>query len=92
MLGIHSSELDVDTEWEKLDKLTAWQMTNVKSNRNVISGSTKGAKNSPFCHADGHLSSQKNAELEPKFQTFQGRFVLRGVIVKDDSGAYSVSY
>ena len=29
----------------------------------------------------------KNAELEPKLQKYKGRFVLRGDIVKDDSGA-----
>ena len=32
----------------------------------------------------------KNAELEPKFQKYQGRVVLRGDVVKDDSGAYAV--
>ena len=38
-------------------------------------------------YIDGHLSSQ-NAELEPKFQKYKGRVVLRGDIVKDDSGSY----
>ena len=28
----------------------------------------------------------KNVELEPKFQKINGRVVLRGDIVKDDSG------
>ena len=32
----------------------------------------------------------RNAELEPKFQKYKGRVVLRGDIVKDDSGAYAV--
>ena len=32
----------------------------------------------------------KNAELEPKHQKYEGRVVLRGDIVKDDSGAYAV--
>ena len=32
----------------------------------------------------------KNAELEPNFQKYKGRVVLRGDIVKDDSGAYAV--
>ena len=31
-----------------------------------------------------------NAELEPKFQKYKGRVVLRGDIVKDDSGVYAV--
>ena len=32
----------------------------------------------------------KNAELEPKYQKYKGRVVLRDDIVKDDSGAYAV--
>ena len=32
----------------------------------------------------------KNAELEPKLQKYKGRVVLRGDIVKDDSGACAV--
>ena len=32
----------------------------------------------------------KNAELETKDQKYKGRFVLRGDIVKDDSGSYAV--
>ena len=32
----------------------------------------------------------KNAELEPRFQKYKGCVVLRGDIVKDDSGTYAV--
>ena len=32
----------------------------------------------------------KNLELEPKFQKYKGRVVLRGDTVKDDSGSYAV--
>ena len=32
----------------------------------------------------------KNAELEPQSQKYKGRVVLRGDIVKDDSGSYAV--
>ena len=32
----------------------------------------------------------KNSELEPKFQTYQGRVVLRGDIVKNYSGSYAI--
>ena len=31
----------------------------------------------------------KNSELEPQFQKYKGRVVLRGDIVKDDSGSYA---
>ena len=47
-------------------------------------GSTKRAKNSPFCCADGH------AQLEPKFQKYKGPLVFRGDIMKDDSGSHAV--
>ena len=32
----------------------------------------------------------KNAELEAKHQKYEGRVVLRGDIVKDNSGSYAV--
>ena len=32
----------------------------------------------------------KNADLEPKYQKYKGRVVLRGDIVQDDSGSYAV--
>ena len=36
------------------------------------------------------ISHLKNAELETKHQNFKVEFVLRGDIVKDDSGSYAV--
>ena len=36
------------------------------------------------------LCHLKNSELEPQFPKYKGRVVLRGDIVKDDSGAYAV--
>ena len=36
------------------------------------------------------LCHLKNSELEPKIQKYKGRVVLRGDIVKDDSGSYAV--
>ena len=48
----------VDKEWEKLEKLPAWQMTNVTSKREVILEAQRVRRNSPLCHKDGHLSSQ----------------------------------
>ena len=42
-----------------------------------------------LCVVDGSLSSQEFV-LEPQFQEYKGRVVLRGDIVKDDSGSYAV--
>ena len=36
------------------------------------------------------LCHLKNSELEPQFQKYKGRVVLRGDFVKDDSGSYAV--
>ena len=36
------------------------------------------------------LCHLKNSELEPQFQKYKGRILLRGDIVKDDSGSYAV--
>ena len=36
------------------------------------------------------LCHLKNSDLEPQFQKYKGRVVLRGDIVKDDSGSYAV--
>ena len=44
---------------------------------------------SSFCIINGHISFE-NAELEAKHQKYKGRVVLRGDIVKDDSGSYAV--
>ena len=79
----------VDKEWEKLEKISAWNLTKVKSKKQVIdeartSGATVHfASLMDICHL-------KNAEMEAKHQKYKGRVVLRGDIVKDNSGAYAV--
>ena len=51
-MTILDAKAAVNKEWEKLEKLPAWQMTKVKSKKEVI-------KNCEFCHADEHLSSSE---------------------------------
>ena len=64
-------------------------LTKVRSKKQVIdeartSGATVHfASLMDICHL-------KNAELEAKHQKYKGRVVLRGDIVKDDSGSYAV--
>ena len=73
----------------KLEKISAWNLTKVKSKKQVIdeartSGATVHfASLMDICHL-------KNAELEAKHQKYEGRIVLRGDIVKDVSGSYAV--
>ena len=74
---------------EKLEKIPAWQQTKVRNKKEVIDEARKEGKTVLFasfmdiCHL-------KNSELEPKVQKNKGRVVLRGDIVKDDSGSYAV--
>ena len=58
-----------------------------KKKKGGYSRSTKREQESPLCYTDGHICHLKNAELEHKFQKYEGRIVPRGDIVKDDSGA-----
>ena len=70
-----------------MKKIPAWDLTKVRSKKEVIDEArTKGAKVHfaslmDICHL-------KNAEWEAKHQKYKGRVVLRGDIVKDDSGSY----
>ena len=72
-----------------MKKISAWNLTKVRSKKEVIdeartSGATvQFAALMDICHL-------KNAELEAKHQKNKGRVVLRGDIVKDDSGSYAV--
>ena len=64
-------------------------LTKVRNKSEVIDeAKTKGRKVhfaslKDICHL-------KNAELEAKHQKYKGRVVLRGDILKDDSGSYAV--
>ena len=72
-----------------MEKIRAWDLTKVRSKKEVIDEArTKGVKVHfaslmDICHL-------KNAELEAKHQKYKGRVVLRGDVVKDDSGSYAV--
>ena len=73
----------------KLEKIPAWSLTKVRSKKEVndearTSGATVHFSSlMDICHL-------KNAELEAKHQKYKGRVVLRGDIVKDNSGSYAV--
>ena len=88
-MKIPAAKAAVDKEWEKLEKISAWNLTKVRNKKRVIDEArTSGAKVHfaslmDICHL-------KNAELETKDQKYKGRVVLRGDIVKDDSGSYAV--
>ena len=69
-----------------LKKIPAWDLTKVSSKSEVIDEArTKGAK----VHFASlmYIRHLINSELEVKHQKYKGRVVLRGDIVKDDSGS-----
>ena len=88
-MKIPAAKAAVDKKWEKLEKISAWNLTKVRSKKEVIDEARKSGATVHFaslmdiCHL-------KNAELEAKHQKYKGRVVLRGDIVKDDSGSYAV--
>ena len=88
-MKIPAPKAAVDKEWENLEEIPAWSVTKVRSKKEVIDEArTKGAKVHfaslmDICHV-------KNAELETKHQKYNVRVLLRGDIVKDDSGSYAV--
>ena len=88
-MKILAAKSAVDKEWEQLEKNSAWDLTNVRSKKEVIDEArTEGAKVHFASLMD--IRHLKNAELETKHQKYKGRGVLRGDIVKNDSGAYAV--
>ena len=85
-MKIPEAKAAVDKEWEKLEKNSACK---VKRKKGVIDEARTAGATVHFaslmdiCHL-------KNAELEAKHQKYKGRVVLRGDIVKDNSGSYAV--
>ena len=88
-MKIPAATAAVDKEWKKLEKIPAWDLTKVRSKKQVIDAARASGTTVHFaslmdiCHL-------KNAELEAKHQKYKCRVVLRGDIVKDDSGSYAV--
>ena len=88
-MKIPAAKAAVDKEWEKLENISAWNLTKVRSRKDVIDEArTSGAaiyfaSLMDICHL-------KNAELEAKHQKYKGRGVFRGDIVKDGSGSCAV--
>ena len=88
-MKIPAAKAAVDKEWEQLEKFSAWNLTKVRSKKEVIDEARNEGIKVHFaslmdiCHL-------KKADLEAKHQKYKGRVVLRGDIVKDDSGSCAV--
>ena len=72
----------------EMEKIPAWDIAKVRRKSEVIDEArTKGAQVHFASLVD--ICHLRNAELETKHQKNKGRVVLRGDIVKDDSGSYA---
>ena len=85
-MKVLDAQAAVEKEKEKLEKIPACQLTNVRNKKEVIDEARMKGRKVHFaslmdiCHL-------KHSELEPQYQKHRGRVVLRGDIVKDDSGS-----
>ena len=72
-----------------MKNIPAWDLPKVRCKKQVIDEARTAGATVHFaslmdiCHL-------KNAELQAKHQKYKGRVVLRGDIVKDNSGSYAV--
>ena len=88
-MKIPAAKAAVDKGWEKLEKISALNLTKVRSKKEVIDEArTKGAKVHFALLMD--ICHEKNTKLEAKHQKYKGRVVLRSEIVKDDSAACAI--
>ena len=88
-MKIPDAKAAVEKEWEKLEKILAWQLTKVRNKNEVIAEARNDGRKVHFASLMD-LCHLKNSELEPQFQKCKGRVLLQGDIVKDDSGSYAV--
>ena len=89
-LNIPDAKAAVDKEWEKLEKISAWNLTKVRNKNEVIDEARNKGLTVHFA-SFMDIRHFKNSELEPQYQKYKGWVVLRGDIVKYDSGSYAVS-
>ena len=72
----------------KMETIPAWDLEKAKNKKKVILEAQRDKKIHFAALMD--ICHLKNAELEPQYQKYKDRVVLREDIVKDDSGAHAV--
>ena len=88
-MKIPAAKAAVDNQWEKLGKISAWNLTKFRSKKEVIDETRTKCEKVHFASLMD-ICLLENAKLESKHPKYKGRVVLRGDIVKDDSGSYAV--
>ena len=87
-MKIQHAKAAVDKEWEQLVKSPTWQMTKVRSKREVIPVRQKEGRNSSFSYADERMPPQQLG-VTAEVHTIQRTF-FRVDSVKDDSDSSAV--
>ena len=78
----------VDKEWEKLENFSAWNLTKVRSKKEVIDEARTSGATVHF--ASLMDMSFETCRIEDKAPKIQRSSCTPGDIVKDDSGSYAV--
>ena len=79
----------MEKEWRKLEKIPAWQLTKVRNKKEVIEEARNNGRKDHYASLMD-LCHLKISDLEPQYQKYNGRVVLRGDILEDESGSYAV--
>ena len=58
-MKIPAAKAAVDKEWEKLEKILAWNLTKVRSKKQVIDEARTSGATVHFVFINGHMSSEK---------------------------------
>ena len=58
-MKIPAAKAAVDKEWEKVEKISAWNLAKVKSKKQVIDEARDVGRYSSFCIINGQMSSEK---------------------------------
>ena len=88
-LKIPKAREALDTEWDKLERKKAWDVTRVAPRAKVIRDAKARGVSVHFgslmdlCHL-------KNSQMGEEFWSYKGRIVFRGDIVKDEDGQFAV--
>ena len=79
----------VDKKSEKLYKISTWNLSKVRSKKEVIDEARTSDVKVHFASLMD-MSHLKNTELEAEHQKYKERVILRDDIMKDDSESYAV--
>ena len=84
-LKIPAARAAIDKEWEKLEKLPAWDYKSVREKADVKAEAKAGGFTVHFGNLM-QLCHLKNSEMHVEFQSYKGRIVFRGDNIKDEDG------